>query len=143
MEAEKLSSSDKKCNVINVGSKWESCQELKVHDKKMHESKSEKYLGGTINSTGNQRATIQDRKQKGFGIVSQIVAIVKEAPQGKWRMKSGMLLRNSMLVNSMLFNSEAWHGIVKNDEQVLSRVDESYYEHFFLLILRHQKKHFF
>ena len=72
----------------------------------------------------NQRATIQDRKQKGFGIVSQIVAIVKEAPLGKWRMKSGMLLRNSMLVNSMLFNSEAWHGIVKNDKQVISIFDE-------------------
>ena len=70
----------------------------------MHESKSEKYWWDTINSTGNQRVTIQERKQKGFRIVSQIVAIVKEAPLGLWRRKSGMLLRNSMLVNSMLFN---------------------------------------
>ena len=143
MEAEKLSLSDKKCNKIHVGSKWESCQELKVHDKKMHESKSEKYLGGTINSTGNQRATIQDRKQKGFGIVSQIVAIVKEAPLDKWRMKSGMLLRNSMLVNSILFNSEAWHGIVKNDEQVLSRVDESLLQALFSAHSKTPKEEFF
>ena len=125
MEAEKLYLSEKKCNVIHVGSKWENCNELKVHNKKMHESKNEKYLGDSINSTGTQRGTIQERKQKGYGIVSQIVAIVTEAPLGCWRMKSGMLLRNSMLVNSMLFNSEAWHGIVKDDVQILSRVDES------------------
>ena len=40
-------------------------------------------------------------------------------------MKISMLLQNSMLINSMLFNYEAWHGIVKDDVQVLSRVDES------------------
>ena len=125
MEAEKLSLSDKKCHVIHVGSKLENCKELKVHKNKMHESKSEKYLEDTINSTGSQRSTVQGRKQKGFGMVSQIVAIVKKVPLGRWRMKSSMLLRNSMLINSMLFNSEAWHGIVKDDEQVLSRVDES------------------
>ena len=48
MEAEKLSLSDKKCNVIHVGSKWESCHKLKVHNRKMHESKHEKYLGDII-----------------------------------------------------------------------------------------------
>ena len=40
-------------------------------------------------------------------------------------MKSGLLLRNAMLVNSMLFSSEAWHGIVRDDVETLSRVDES------------------
>ena len=42
MEAEKLSLSDKKCNVIHVGSKWECCHKLKVHNRKMHEFKHEK-----------------------------------------------------------------------------------------------------
>ena len=30
-----------------------------------------------------------------------------------------------MLLNSMLFNSEAWHGIVRDNVETLSRVDES------------------
>ena len=30
-----------------------------------------------------------------------------------------------MLLNSMLFNSEAWHGIVRDDVETLVRVDES------------------
>ena len=79
MESEKFCLSETKSNVIHVGSKLESCNELKVHNKKMHESKKEKYLGDTINRTGSQRATIQDRKQKSFGIIGQIIAIIKEA----------------------------------------------------------------
>ena len=47
MEAVKLSFSENKCNVIHVGSKWESCNELKVHSNKMHESRNEKYLSST------------------------------------------------------------------------------------------------
>ena len=58
-------------------------------------------------------------------MVSQILAITSEAPLGRWRMKSGSLLRNAMLVNSMMFNAEAWHGIVRDDIETLSRVDES------------------
>ena len=88
----------------------------------MHESTNEKYLGDVINKSGTQRGTIQARKQKGFETVSQIVAIVNEAPLGRWRMRSGMLLRSSMLINSMLFNSEAWHGIVKDDVQIDDRL---------------------
>ena len=58
---------------------WKAATNCKFTIKKMHESKKEKYLGDTINRTGSQRATIQDRKQKGFGIIGQIIAIIKEA----------------------------------------------------------------
>ena len=91
----------------------------------MHEANQEKYLGDIVNTTGNQRATVKDRKSKGYGIVSQVLAITKEAPLGKWRVKSGLLMRNSWLVNSMLYNAEAWHGIVKDDTEVFSRVDKT------------------
>ena len=73
----------------------------------MHESNKEKYLGDIIEQSGTQRANIKDRKAKGYGIVSQVLAIKKEPPLGKWRIKSGLLLRNCWLVNSMLYNSEA------------------------------------
>ena len=101
------------------------CRDLKVHNAKMHESDKEKYLGDIIEQTGKPRATIMDRKAKRYGIVGQVLAIIKEAPFGKWRVKSGLLLRNSWLVNSMLYNNEAWQSIVKYDIAILSRVDES------------------
>ena len=43
----------------------------------MHESKKEKYLGDIIESKGTQRDTIKDRKAKGYGIVRDILAILK------------------------------------------------------------------
>ena len=49
----------------------------------MHEANQEKYLGDIVNTNGNQRATVKDRKSKGYGIVSQVLAITKEAPLGK------------------------------------------------------------
>ena len=125
MESEKLTLSESKCHNVHIGNKKENCKDLAVHTHKMHESSQEKYLGDLIDQTGTQRATIRDRKSKGYGIVSQVLAITKEAPLGKWRVKSGLLLRNAWLVNSILYNSEAWHGIVKDDMEIFSRVDES------------------
>ena len=125
MESEKLTLSENKCHNIHIGQKKENCKDLKVHDNKMHESNKENYLGDIIDKTGNQRATIKDRQSKGYGITGQILAIIKEAPLGKWRVKSGVLMRNSWLVNSMLYNSEAWHATVRDDVEILNRVDES------------------
>ena len=34
-------------------------------------------------------------------------------------------MRSAWLVNSLLYNAEAWHGIVKDDTELFSRVDES------------------
>ena len=76
---------------------------MKVHKHKMHESKKEKYLGDIVDQTGNQRATVQDRKSKGYGIVSQVIAITKEAPLGKWRVKSAWLVEDvDLLVKRFL-----------------------------------------
>ena len=85
----------------------------------------EKYLGDIIDKSGNQRATIKDRQSKGYGIVGQIIAITSEAPLGKWRVKSALLMRNAWLINSMLYNSEAWHATVRDDTKLLNGVEES------------------
>ena len=99
MESEKLTLSEIKYHNVHIGNKKENCKDLAVHTHKMHESSQEKYLGDLIDQTGTQRAIIRDRKSKGYGIVSQVLAITKEAPLGKWRVKSGLLLRNAWLVN--------------------------------------------
>ena len=125
METKKLTLSENKCHNVHIGQKQEICKELKVHNTTMHESHQEKYLGDIIDKSGTQRATIKYRKSKGYGIVGQIIAITEEAPLGKWRVKSGLLMQNSWLVNSMLYNSEAWHATVKDDTEILNWVDES------------------
>ena len=86
----------------------EICPELKVHSASMSKSSTEKYLGDKLYNTGKCWETITDRKAKGYGAVTQILAITIAALLRPWSIKIGLLPRNTMLVNSMLFNSEEW-----------------------------------
>ena len=90
----------------------------------MKNSTKEKYLGDLI-TDGTIRKTIEDRKNRGYGIVNEILAILDEIPLGRYKIEIGLLLRQAMLVNGMLFNSEAWHAITENEIKMLEVVDES------------------
>ena len=85
---------------------------------------SEKYLGDIVNKTGKCKATIADRVAKGYGIVSEIQAIMKEVPLGKYKLEIGLKLRQAMLINGILYNSEAWHAVTDEDILTLQKVDE-------------------
>ena len=91
----------------------------------MKDSKAETYLGDIIENNTKQKANIEKRKLKGYGIVNNILAIVNEMPLSHWRIKAGLLLRQAMLVNGILFNSEAWHSLNSKDISVLEKVDEA------------------
>ena len=124
MELKKLTLSDKKCSKIHIGRSKLKCHQLKVHEKQMKNSDQEKYLGDQICKDAKVKATIEDRVKKGYGIVSEINAILDEIPLGKYRVEMGLKLRQAMLVNGILFNSEAWQGIDKDDIKHLEKIDE-------------------
>ena len=125
MEAEKLNLSMKKCHKIHIGKENRNCPDLKVHNEPMKESKSEKYLGDIIHKSGKVKPNLANRLSKEWGRVNEILAIVKEAPLGRWRIKAGLQLRKALLVNGTLFNSEAWHGISKSQIEAFEKVDEA------------------
>ena len=59
--------------------------QLKVHNEEMHETDEEKYLGDQINKKAKHASTIAKRKEKGFGIISDIIQIQR-------RIKMGLIL---------------------------------------------------
>ena len=127
IESKKLTLSHSKCHRIHISKnpkKNKECKDLKVHGEKMSNSDKEKYLGDIIDKTGKCRATIEERQKKGYGIVAEILAILSEIPLGQYRMEIGLLLRQAMLVNGMLFNSEAWHAITEEELRMMESVDE-------------------
>ena len=67
----------------------------------MAESKSEKYLGDIVHSSGSIKPNLAKRLSRGWGKVSEIMAIVKEAPLGHYRIMAGLILRKAMLHNTM------------------------------------------
>ena len=66
-----------------------------------------------------------DRKSKGQGIVANILSIINEIPFGKHRVEVGLRLREAMLLNGMLFNSEVWHGVTNAQIASLEAVDQT------------------
>ena len=109
----KLKSQKCKCHKMHLGKMNPNCPTLKVHDDKMETSTEEKYLGDILVNNGKIQKTIDERCAKGYGLVSQILAILSEVPLGKYKIQMGLHLRQAMLINGMLYNSEAWHGLTE------------------------------
>ena len=125
MELEKLTLSKKKCHKIHVGKHHRECSELYVHGDVMSESKSEKYLGDIVHSSGSNKPNLANRLSRAWGKVSEILAIVKEAPLGHHRIMSGLIVRKAMLHSTMLCNSEAWHSFNLSQVKAFEQIDEA------------------
>ena len=70
-------------------------------------------------------STIDNRKKKGDGIVAEILSILDEIPLGKYKTEVALRLREAMLINGILYNSEAWHGVTKAQIASLESIDEA------------------
>ena len=56
--------------------------------------------------------------------MAEILAILEEIPLGQQKKVIGPELRQAMLLNGMLYNSEVWHSITENEIKMLEKVDE-------------------
>ena len=126
IENQRLTLSEDKSVVIHIGGKCRtSCPELKVHDNSMKTAKSTKYLGDILSENGGVTETIESRIKKGWGKVSQILGLLSEVPSGPHRIKLALKLREALLCNSMLLNSEAWSDVREAQIDKLEVVDRS------------------
>ena len=117
MDTKKLSLSKTKCHNVHIGNvKANGCSRLKVHNSPMLNETQVKYLGDQVNNSGQIKATIDERRAKAFGLTSEILSIANNVPLGQWRIQSGLMLRQAMLVNGTLYNSECWQGLDVDSE---------------------------
>ena len=82
------------------------------------------YLGDVISSDGNHTKNVQARKNKGLGVITQITQILDTVMFGKYYFEVAMVLRSSLLLSSLLLNSEAWVNLSDSDIRALERTDE-------------------
>ena len=90
----------------------------------MSKSVAVKYLGNIVTSQGGVTATIEDRRNKGWGKVATILGILQVVDMGSRRLEVGLLLRKAILVNSLLFTSETWSGVKEKELRRLEQVDQ-------------------
>ena len=112
-----------KCHTLHVGKRNKECQELKVHGCPMEEVESDEYLGDIISNNGKNTKNIQSRVAKGLGIISQIMDLLKTVSFGKHYFEIAKLLRETMFVNGLLTNCEAWHNLKESEIARLEEVD--------------------
>ena len=107
-----------------------NCNELRSvgfqQENKMKNVDSEKYLGDYISNDGSNEINIEERWKKRIGIVSQVISILKEVTLGFHYFKTGLLYRNTNVVNGLLFNSEIWYNLSKNQIEKIENIDEQY-----------------
>ena len=128
VETQRLEMHMDKTKVIHVGNVKkcnQPCPKLKVHEENMHDVQSFKYLGNIVTTNGGNQATIEDRRNRGWGKVAQIMGILGEVETGAHRMEVGLLLRKAILTNSLLFSAEAWSAVTDTDIHRLEQVDSA------------------
>ena len=106
IENQKLTFSDKKCYQMHVGNPKLCCPLLNVHEKKISRTNETKYLGNILSSDASTKSNTKIRTSKAYGIVAEILSIVNEIPFGKFQLVVGLQLREFMLINGTLYNSE-------------------------------------
>ena len=91
---------------------------------KMETKKQQKYLGDLLSSDGTQTKNIQERRNKGYGVINQIIQILESTYFGKYFFEVAMVLRESLFLSSLLLNSEAWVNYTEKDVRILEQCDE-------------------
>ena len=89
----------------------------------MQEVTEAEYLGDILTSDGKNRKNLKKRTSCGIGAVSSILTILNQVSFGKHYVQIGLLLSESLLLNSMLNNVEVWHGFYRGEEKELEGVD--------------------
>ena len=128
LEMKKLLFSDTKCKQVHVGKDCPFCPTLEVHGKAIDKSSFEKYLGDiiaeSIVNNGCNDKNINNRKKKGLGLVAQVMSILDSVSLGFYLFETAMILRESIFVNGIMFNSEVWYSLTKKQIKDLEDVDK-------------------
>ena len=110
IECHRISLSKEKSSVLHIGKKSKCplpCPKLKVHKDIMDQKERTRYLGNIISSKGGLSEMIDDRRNQGWGKISTIMGILSEVDMGVHKLEVGLLLREAILISSLIFTAEA------------------------------------
>jgi hypothetical protein len=91
---------------------------------KMKVKTEQTYLGDLISTDGSHAKNVQQRTNKGLGVITQVMQILESTFFGKYHFEVAMVLRESLFLSSLLLNSEAWVNYTDKDVRKLEQCDE-------------------
>ena len=75
----------------------------------------DKYLGDILSNTGKNTKNILARKAKGHGIIDKVMKMLGDMCFGPYQLEVAFFWRDSLFLNGILTNSEAWYGLTSQD----------------------------
>ena len=126
IEMKKLEFGPSKCHVMHIGKK-ETCYPLKAHNTILSKTDFAVYLGDTLMSTGANCKTIESRRNLGIGAISQIFSLVDEESLGHYYFEILNVLRDSILMSKLIFSSEIWYNVTKENIKKIEEIDEIFW----------------
>ena len=112
-------------NVKSTASKEAFTKEEYHGETEISESEDEKYLGDIISKNAKNAKNISAQKCKSIGISRKIMSSLQDIYFGKFHFEVAILMRNSLMISSLLTNSEAWHNLTEADLRNLEQIDEA------------------
>ena len=101
------------------------CPQLKVHDESLIRKDASKYLGVLFNDKGNMKNTIEQRRNKGWGLIPMILSYIESIQSNQVRIQVGLQLRDSILVSTLLHSLESISNISESNIERLEQVDDA------------------
>ena len=120
-----------KCKKLHIGRNNTHCPSLFANGRELEEVKEVEYLGDVVVGNATCEANIKVRVAKGMGIVNEIFNILDQVSFGQYYFKIALLLRESLLVNSVLYNSSVWYNLKPQDIKELEYVDKVFFSRLF------------
>ena len=90
---------------------WEGTLEDDM--KEISHINSERYLCQVISSDSSNTNNITKQRDKDIGIQNEIIQMLEKMPGGTFHFELAVILRNALLISSILSNSEVWYGLTK------------------------------
>ena len=112
-----------KCHKMHIGLKNNTCPELRVHGTKMEDVIDNEYLGDVIMQNGKNTKNVKKRVSRGLGVISQIMNLLESVCFGRHYIETGLLLRVSMFLSSVLYNVEVWYDLTKAEIDEFEQLD--------------------
>ena len=113
----------KELEVVNEETGEEEIEDFLNEEMEMEKTTDKKYLGYIISVDGRNIKNIKARVAKATGIVIRIRSILEGIPFGQYFFEVALILRNSLLISSLLFNSESWYHITEAEMSLLESAD--------------------
>ena len=123
IEQDKLSFNMTKCHHMHSGKTSRLCPGLKAHDSIMDTVLEEKYVGDIISADGKHGKNTASRRSKGIGVCNEIMHILNNLCLGPHYFNVALMLRQAMLIQVLLSNSETWLRLTKANLKKLESVD--------------------